>query len=271
VRQERKVPYNGADGLPIREEIVSRDLDGDAVVTRNSYGARCLNVADVLFADVDFVDGSPLAGAFVLFVLAASGASAALLGFGLPWVIAAVLAGMPLSLVLWRVASRALERLRGGAEAVAAARVRRFLAGHRDWNVRLYATPAGLRILALHRTFDPVADRAEIEEFFAAVRADPIYARMCRTQRCFRARVTPKPWRVGMHDHMKPRPGVWPVRPERRADRDGWVARYERMSAGHAACRLVDDYGSGRVDPKAARVRDLHDRLSGALRGLPIA
>ena len=51
-RRERKVGYNGARGLPIREEIVERH--GDAVVTRNSYGARCLNTPDVLFVDVDF-------------------------------------------------------------------------------------------------------------------------------------------------------------------------------------------------------------------------
>ncbi|HNB89667.1 MAG TPA: hypothetical protein PLP91_04700, partial [Plasticicumulans sp.] len=49
-RREPKQPYNGADGLPIREEIVERH--GTAVVTRNSYGARCLNVPDVLFADI---------------------------------------------------------------------------------------------------------------------------------------------------------------------------------------------------------------------------
>jgi len=37
-RREPKVPYNGADGLPIREEIVARH--GDTIITRNSYGAR---------------------------------------------------------------------------------------------------------------------------------------------------------------------------------------------------------------------------------------
>src|SRR6185436_19883341 len=41
VRREPKIPYNGAEGLPIREEILSRH--GDVVITRNSYGARCLN------------------------------------------------------------------------------------------------------------------------------------------------------------------------------------------------------------------------------------
>ena len=51
-RREPKVPYNGADGVPIREEIVDRY--GSAIITRNSYGARCLNTPNVLFADLDF-------------------------------------------------------------------------------------------------------------------------------------------------------------------------------------------------------------------------
>ena len=51
-RNERRVAYNGADGMPIREEIVDRH--GEAIVTRNGYGALCLNTPDLLFADIDF-------------------------------------------------------------------------------------------------------------------------------------------------------------------------------------------------------------------------
>ena len=51
-RRDHKIPYNGAEGLPIREEILS--THGEAVITRNSYGAHCLNTPNVLFADIDF-------------------------------------------------------------------------------------------------------------------------------------------------------------------------------------------------------------------------
>ena len=50
-RTEPKVPYNGAEGVPIREEIVSRHRD--SVITRNSYCALCINTPDVLFANID--------------------------------------------------------------------------------------------------------------------------------------------------------------------------------------------------------------------------
>ena len=52
-RRELKMSYNGAVGVPIREEVLSRH-EG-AVITRNIYGARCLNTPNVLFADIDFV------------------------------------------------------------------------------------------------------------------------------------------------------------------------------------------------------------------------
>ncbi|NDF01697.1 MAG: hypothetical protein EB034_26050, partial [Verrucomicrobia bacterium] len=40
-RREPKVAYNGAEGVPIREEIIAEH--GTDVITRNSYGALCLN------------------------------------------------------------------------------------------------------------------------------------------------------------------------------------------------------------------------------------
>ncbi|UUZ56064.1 hypothetical protein LP419_12210 [Massilia sp. H-1] len=73
-RRERKVPYNGADGLPIREEVVARH--GETVITRNSYGARCLNTPDVLFADIDFPEGSGSRAVFWACALFLFGASA---------------------------------------------------------------------------------------------------------------------------------------------------------------------------------------------------
>ena len=59
-RRDLKCAYNGSEGVPIREEIVDRY--GDTVITRNGYGALCLNTPNVLFADIDFYDepGFPL-------------------------------------------------------------------------------------------------------------------------------------------------------------------------------------------------------------------
>ncbi len=55
-RRDIKRAYNGAHGVPIREEIVAEF--GDTVITRNSYGALCLNSPNVLFGDIDFAENS---------------------------------------------------------------------------------------------------------------------------------------------------------------------------------------------------------------------
>jgi hypothetical protein len=94
---------------------------------------------------------------------------------------------------------------------------------------------------------------------------------MCLNQQCFRARVSPKPWRIGIDRHIRPQPGVWPVRPERLPERQAWVEAYEVAADGFAACELIDTIGSGVVHPEVARVVRLHDELSRATGGLPIA
>jgi hypothetical protein len=94
---------------------------------------------------------------------------------------------------------------------------------------------------------------------------------MCQRQHCFRARVTAKPWRVGIGEHMKPRPGVWPIHPDRLPERRRWVAAYERAAKDYAACRYLESLGSGVVDPVAAEVQQIHDALCQANHDLPIA
>jgi hypothetical protein len=94
---------------------------------------------------------------------------------------------------------------------------------------------------------------------------------MCLRQDCFRARLTAKPWRIGIQDHLKPRPGVWPVRPEKMAERNAWLANYDAKAASFAACRFELEIGSDQSDEKAARIQALHDDACRALTGLPLA
>ncbi len=65
-RREVRSNY-GVEGVPIREQIVLRD--GDVIITRNSYGALCLNSPDVLFADIDHAQ--PPAGCVMPAIVAA--------------------------------------------------------------------------------------------------------------------------------------------------------------------------------------------------------
>src|SRR5262245_52830538 len=76
-RRERKTAYNGAHGVPIREEVLERH--GDEVITRNSYGAHCLNTPRALFADIDFEAETGIRP--ILAVLATFAALSLLAGF----------------------------------------------------------------------------------------------------------------------------------------------------------------------------------------------
>jgi hypothetical protein len=267
-RRERKTRYNGAAGLPIREEILERE--GDVVVTRNSYGARCLNTPDVLFADVDFdrklgcgLIFAHFAGLFAIVgFLAAKYHSRGLF-------IGGTLAAMILAPFIARLAHKIALAARPSPEQEMRSRLALFLQAHADWHVRLYRTPLGFRALVMHRTFDPRSD--EVSVFFTALQTDRAYAVMCRRQNCFRARLTPKPWRIGLKAHLRPRPGVWPISPEKLPLRQAWVAEYEAASVHFAACQFVESFGPRTIDPKARAVQALHDRVAQAASGLPIA
>lgn len=267
-RSEPKRPYNGAEGVPIREEVLARHEA--AVITRNSYGARCLNTPDVLFADVDFETGprGRLIAACVVFVILLGALLTAWfrsrLVFGAS-VVSVFLLSYPLAAGLWKLKIF----LRGGARQLAQKRLAAFVRSKPDWHLRVYATPAGLRVLVMHRTFRP--DEPAATAFFSALGTDPVYVRMCRNQQCFRARVSPKPWRMKIATHIRPRPGVWPVQEAHRERRDRWIKDYESAAEGFASCQFLQSLGSKQIDPRARQVMELHDGLSQALSKKPIA
>lgn len=260
-RSEAKLAYNGADGVPIREEVLSRH--GEEVVTRNAYGAHCLNSPDALFADLDFTSAPRWIHVLYAFIVLAAVSMTLAWGLGHPGLVWLLLV---LALVFANRLAVSVHRLwlarQGGEAALARRRLLGFLAAHPDWNVRVYETPAGWRLLVTHQGFE--ADAAPAPAFFAALGADPLYVRMCRHQRCFRARLTAKPWRIGIAQGMRPRPGVWPIASEHRAVRQAWVENYEARAADFAACRYLESLGSGAVAERIKPVIELHDEASRA-------
>jgi hypothetical protein len=276
-RRERRVAYNGAEGVPIREEIVDRH--GENVITRNGYGALCLNTPDVLFADMDAGDASPYFRHGCLLLVVATLLLAAV--FRLAWfdeLLASIVSGFLFAwllnwLVEWtyrRFIARPRARdARQRWDADALARIRAFAESRRDWNLRVYRTPAGFRLLAMHRTFDP--HDPEVAEMFDALDVDPMYARMCFNQRCFRARISPKPWRIGLQRLHVPYSAAWrPEHADLRERRD-WIARYDAASSRFASCRFVETLGQGGEAPEAIAVREVHDLFCRADQDLALA
>lgn len=286
-RREPKIAYNGAEGVPIREEIVAQ-LE-DCIITRNSYGALCLNTPDVLFADIDFETspGSKLYWFSFLLVLASLAAlslvfpelladilnksdcdssnAPGIFGILILSVFVASLMTYPMTRLLFSF----LNTITGGVEKKAKKRIYQFSKKHPDWHLRLYRTPAGYRVLVMHKTFDPNTE--ETLDFFTALKSDPLYILMCQNQCCFRARVSPKPWRIGLGQHIKPRPGVWPVNSDRMQERIKWIEAYEKASHKYASCRFEEKIGSNIVSSKAEYVRSIHDKYCNASSHWPMA
>ncbi len=175
---------------------------------------------------------------------------------------------LPMLLITLRQRMRNRPDTASASQRRARERVERVAREQPGGRFALYETPAGLRLLALHATYDPTAPATQ--RLLQDLGGDPAYARLCALQACFRARVSGKPWRMGVRG-IRPRPGIWPVHPERIALREAWVAEYEAAAADHAACRYVGDLGEGPVDPRCREVQRLHDELSRARSTLPIA
>jgi hypothetical protein len=191
---------------PVREPVVETIGERpDALITRNLYGALCLNTEDVVFVDVDDPEDANLE------------------------------------------------------------RIRRAAAAHPGWGMRVYRTSAGFRVLGTHARMSPTG--GEIGTIFDALGADPLYRKLCAAQESFRARLTPKPWRIGAGRI----PARFPYRDDDAAQRAaGWVSQYDQLSRGHAVCQLLETHGPGATDPVIQRVVELHDARTLAA-GKPLA
>ncbi len=133
------------------------------------------------------------------------------------------------------------------------------------WNWRIYRTHAGVRLLATHELISPTNPLCQ--RAFEFVGADPDYVRLCTTHECFRARLTPKPWRCGV-----PRPpGRWPFT---NADEErhflDWKVSYDAVCDAKATCQLLT-VGNGDVHQSLLPLVILHDRETRALSRFPLA
>ena len=142
-------------------------------------------------------------------------------------------------------------------------RIRAFQAENKSFAFVVYETSAGLRFVITNREVRP--EDTEVQLLFDTLKVDRLYTRLCKTQVCFRARLTPKPWRIGM-DRPASR---FPNRSDR-AHRDfqSWLETYAEQSASASAARRIAEIGTGRMLPSVQQVLEYHDRY--ACSGLPM-
>lgn len=132
--------------------------------------------------------------------------------------------------------------------------------------VRTYRTAAGLRYIFCHRPHDPAApDTAAV---MTQLGADPKFALLCRVQKSFRARLSPKPWRCGIHAEHPRFAGSTEEPGENYLE---WRDRYRTAAGSYATCRFIDEFGDGPSDPALKELVALHDRETRSESALPLA
>ncbi len=148
----------------------------------------------------------------------------------------------------------------------ALASIQQWSARNQGLALRVYRTYGGLRALVTNELFDPAQ-----ESSLALLRdlsADPLYIRLCREQECFRARLSPKPWRCNAG---KP-PSRYPFRDARlEVQYRAWERQYEAASSRYAVCQLLKQFGPAEVRPEIAPVLQAHDEACLSNRPLQLA
>lgn len=218
---------------PPREEIV-REIKNTfgqttALITRNATGALILSTPRLVFIDVDIPPDPP---------------------FG------------PLARGLKKLFRQAIEE----PEQRIRQQIAQTAARHPEYSFRLYRTAAGFRCVLRNTSLvpDSAQSRALLEEFGA----DELYRKLCHTQECYRARLTPKFWRCGVR--RPPNRFPWDNAVEEEIYRQ-WQREYEAQSASFAVCRFVEQFGMQRGDAELQSLLELHDKMTGVESDLELA
>ena len=254
---------------PLREEILT-EINGDdgeliAAITRNRYGAEVLNTDAVLIADIDLPQPTGR-GARKSHAARGAGRPAepkrGLLSrlFGRPSTAEVIATTEPQQS---GVASQEGPANITGAGSAALATIDAVAGQHPQWGFRTYRTAGGLRVIVTGSPLLPSSPDAE--QLLRALDSDPLYVTLCATHETYRARLTPKPWRVGHRALTVTYPYEQLTGAVNR-----WLQRYSAASEGYATCALVSSTGPA-ADAFAQQVLDIHDQRSHAHTELPLA
>lgn len=208
---------------PCIREEVVRVIDGHNLISRNRYGAQVLNSENIMFVDIDRIHEGLLQG---------------------------------LKRLLFGPRKQSMrERIVDMVERQAAR------PEYKNLGIRIYATHSGVRLIVTGRDMAP--DSAEAARLFRDFHADALYAWLCAKQKCYRARLTPKPSRMKCKGFK--------VNFPRSTGEDealkAWLATYEHKSGQFAVCSLLKTLGPSSPHP----VITLHDRLTKAQTRLQLA
>lgn len=126
---------------------------------------------------------------------------------------------------------------------------------YRRLGFKIYETPNGYRILVGNKEFSPRSK--ESKKIMSDFGADNIYQWLCIKQNCYRARLSPKPYRI----KQKGLKVIYPNRTKiEQSQHEAWLQSYEQKSLNFSACRFVKEIGNFQSNA----VVEYHDKLTKA-------
>lgn len=222
---------------PPREEILReiQNAKGEAVavITRNAYGVQVLNTRNLMFIDVDIPPSKPMEGF-----------------------------------------TQTIQKLFGKTVEKPETEIRRKIAAtaarHPEYSFRLYRTAAGFRCVLTNQLMN--AEENESRKLLSEFGADVLYQKLCRSQECYRARLTPKFWRCGAR---RP-PHRFPFdSPQDEQQYRSWQREYEAKCQAFAVCRFIETFGAQKNshggNQELQMLIALHDKLTQADSNLKLA
>lgn len=118
---------------------------------------------------------------------------------------------------------------------------------------RIYETFKGYRVMVTGKNFSPTSE--ESKSIMKDFSADELYQYLCIKQNCYRARLTPKPYRMNLKSHKT-------IFPERTAaeqnEHQDWVEKYNAESNNYSSCWFIKSYGPA----YSSGVIQYHDRIT---------
>ena len=273
--------YSYDHDRPLKEVVIQRvgDYENPRIaITRNRYGALVLNSARVFIADVDrtqsvYVPERATVADELLERFNASrhtpqkppGLLQSLLGKLAPSGPAAIAKEMEKETARVEklnaerdVLLNQYEQERGEQESLAMDRFEEFHAKYPSVAFRVYETAAGYRVIVTNQTMEP--DHPTSIEWLDALGSDKLYRVLCARQHCYRARLTPKPWRLPDCTSKIFTPSV---QAGDDSQLEPWLQRYEEQSKAYSVCRLLKSFGestgSGNGMDEITEMLEIHD------------
>lgn len=207
-------------------EEILNELSPQNILTRNRYGAEVLNSESHVFVDVDFL--TPRLGA---------------------------------ALLSWFRKAKPLTKAEYTLKTIFTASKDPFLD---NFKIRIYQTKSGYRLLVQNCDFAP--DSQACAKLMTLLRADGLYSLLCSKQQCFRARLTPKPYRIKMPGRKFTYPVAGDSQDE--AAKREWIDTYNARSKDYAVCRYLDTINGS---PAEDEIIAFHDEATSAFSTKPLA